>query len=193
MCFWKRTKHAIKCCVVWTVAFGMVGPWSTVRAEIQRSVTGTDDRPAAIADIKLGIGGSLTGQINTGDGTLRTGCLVTVSQGTELVAEIQTDAVGQFEVTGLQGGNYVVSSDGYSQAVRLWTTDSAPPIAATNLQLVSGGRLTRGQCCATDDGCTKSSCTGVGRGRRPLMPWIIAGGIAAAIAIPLALDDNDGS
>jgi len=184
MRFWKRMKRGLKCWAIWTAALGMVGPWSTVQA----TCAAANGSAATITDVELGTGGTLDGQISAVEDEPRTERLVTISRGDEVIAETLSDADGRFRVTGLKGGIYFVSSDGIGKYVRLWTADSAPPIAATNLELLQGDHVVRGQ------GCTDgASCTSSGSRCRPLLPWIIAGGVAAAIAIPLALDDDDGS
>jgi hypothetical protein len=92
--------------------------------------------------------------------------------------EIRTDKDGNFRVAKLRGGAYVVHVGDGVVPVRLWAEGTAPPAAQESLLMLNSTTTVRGQ----------------GGGLVGLLsnPWFIAAAVAAAIAIPIALDD-DGS
>jgi|GEM_PF-3631055 len=95
------------------------------------------------------------------------------------------------------------------QWVRVWDSPTAPPAANSRLLAVFDGSVIRGQCCASagmSPGCEQCGdcmdcCGGCGTGPRfgvgRLLqsaldnPWMVAAGTAAAIAIPIATNDDD--
>jgi hypothetical protein len=91
-----------------------------------------------------------------------------------------------------QGGLYQLVSGRHAAHVRCWTASSAPPHAQNQVQFIQG-RVERGQGC-TDTSCTTPGCDPCGGGGVCgflMNPLVIGTAIAAAIAIPLALDDDD--
>jgi hypothetical protein len=79
---------------------------------------------------------------------------------------------------------------------RLWAPGSAPPHAQQAVVLVGNETVVRGQSpsCGRCGHCRH--CCGAGRGAGPLgrlvrNPWVIAGLIGAAVAIPIATDNDD--
>jgi hypothetical protein len=65
---------------------------------------------------------------------------------------------------------------------RLWAEQTAPPAANDGVLVVHG-----------DDAVRGNSCNPCGGGLLGVLanPWVLAAIVAAAIAIPLALDDDD--
>jgi len=152
-------------------------------------------------DVTLHPGGVLLGQaVDTQGGALMNTSVV-LKSGSKEVARVQTDRAGKFAVQGLQGGVYEVDSVGQRSVYRLWAPNTAPPAAQKGVMLVSGNSFVRGQGC----GCGVVDCggacgAGVSGGTMQGIgawlaqhPFLTAGTIAAAIAIPLALDDDDSS
>ena len=101
-----------------------------------------------------------------------------------LVAQAVTDANGHFVAHKLTGGVYTVQTLGNVEHYRVWTNEAAPPSALNDLN-ISGGEIVRGQYDYDD----------VPSGRWGILahPWLIGLGVAAAIAIPLALDNDSAS
>ncbi len=98
----------------------------------------------------------------------------------ELIARTQTDAHGRFHFASLKGGAYTISTKSGQTYYRAWSQNTAPPSVTKRVLIVENkGEVIRGQ------GRIKSFFTN---------PWALGGITAAAIAIPLALDeDDDGS
>lgn len=130
------------------------------------------------------------------------------AKGGSLVAK--TDARGAFKFAMSEPGLYALQAEGTrSQFVRVWDKRVAPPTAKQKLLVVLDGTVIRGQCCDNPSGiacdgcgdcgdCCGGSCGnapqfGVGRLVQGALdnPWLVAAGTAAAIAVPLATDDDD--
>jgi hypothetical protein len=139
--------------------------------------------PAAggIADVALQGGGTMVGAVYSAAGLPQSGTLVSVqSNGTE-VARTTTDEHGRFVAQGLKGGVYqVVTTDGM-MTYRAWSEGTAPP-AAQPAALVVTGDVARGL--GHQHG---------GLGAWLSNPWVLAAIVATAIAVPIALNDDDSS
>ncbi len=166
---------------------------------------------AAVRDVALHEGGVLLGQVVDAQGAAKVAVPVSVVLTGKEIARVKTDAAGKFAVPNLRGGVYEINSAGHRGVYRLWSPQTAPPAAGKGLMLVSESDLVRGQDCGSGvpgcgDGCSTGSngrADGYGRAggyrRGGVFGWmadhpiITAGSIAAAIAIPLAVDDDDPS
>ncbi len=136
--------------------------------------------PAALADVALGGGGVLRGQVVDPQGNLLAHCEVLVRQQDRAIAVTRTDADGRFAISGLAGGVYQIAAAESVAVFRFWAPGTAPPAAQAAALIVAGnGGLVRGQ--------------GPGSGVRRFFssPWVLAGLLAAAIATPIALSNRD--
>ncbi len=148
-----------------------------------------------ILDISLQTGGVLSGQVADAVGNGHAGVPVAVLAGGNEIGRSTTDEVGKFQIAGLRGGVVTVAAAGTQGNCRLWSPGTAPPAAQQGLLVVSQDQITCGQNCGSCVGCG-SGVRGVGHGGGLLgimldHPLMTAGVIGAAIAIPLALDDDD--
>lgn len=142
-----------------------------------------DARPAAsnrapVRDIALAPNGQLRGHVIDAQGNGLAGQSVWLLNAERVLGETKTDAQGQFQFANVNGGMYEVRTREGQSFYRAWTPNTAPP-AATKNALVVESKVARGQ-----------------MGGGPIMrtlgnPWVLGGIVAAAIAIPLALDDDD--
>ena len=133
----------------------------------------------------------------------------------------KSDAAGRFAFQGVGTGVYALlgkkhpnkvaqlqNGNTQLQWVRVWDSPIAPPTANSRLLAVVDGSVIRGQCCASAGispgceqcgdcmdccGCGSGSRFGVGRLVQAALdnPWMVAAGTAAAIAIPIAANDDD--
>jgi hypothetical protein len=146
---------------------------------VASSTRATESPRGAIRDIALGHAGELRGQVLDIQGQARPQLPVLIVRQGEEIARTQTDQQGRFVVPGLNGGLYEVHTPIGSSVYRAWTAGTAPPAAVTEAMVIPDESLIRGQM----------------RGGQALSwlanPWVLAGIVAAAIAIPLALDDDD--
>lgn len=154
---------------VMMAAVGMLTP-SWARAEVINNAKQQD----AVLDVALR-DGKLIGQVLNAQGAPIRGEVVSVRKDGREVARAKTDEVGRYSVAGLNTGVYqVVTSDG-GAAYRVWTAQAAPPSAQPGALMIIGQPV-RGQ---------------LGAGGLLCNPWVLGGIAAAAIIIPLALDDDD--
>jgi len=133
----------------------------------------------AIRDIALQTGGAMHGQVVDAQGNPCGQVAVRVVRTADPtpLAIAQTDSQGRFAVTGLSGGLYRVETPAGAAMYRLWAPNTAPPSATASALVVQGDPTMRG------------NLGGLG-----WFGWTLIGlGVAAAIAIPLALDDDDAS
>lgn len=103
---------------------------------------------------------------------------VVIGQNGKPVLELRTDADGRFAAEGLKPGVYQVVSHGGVNNYRVWEEEAAPAVAKRGVIHTVDPEVARG---ARNGGL-------LGVLANPLVLALI---IAAAIAIPLALDDDD--
>jgi hypothetical protein len=149
--------------------------------------------PQSVAkDVELRSGGVLVGQVMDQQGAAKAGTVVSIWQAEREVVSTQTDANGIFAAQGLRGGVYQVLTPEGQALCRFWAPETAPPAATDAVVLVTGQELVRGQWAAP-------TTMGASYGGRWLdwvrsHPYITAGIVAAAIAVPIAVaatDDDD--
>jgi hypothetical protein len=168
---------------------GLVVPEQLVRAAGPAAAVMTERLPAApqavpvapaaptIGDVALASGGVFAGQVVDAEGRPQADTVVAVFQQQQVVATVLADQQGQFSIRGLQGGMYQVTAGSKMTNYRLWAADTAPPTAQRSALLVSGQDVVRGQ--------------GSSRLRYWLTnPWVLAVGVATAIAVPIALSNR---
>jgi Carboxypeptidase regulatory-like domain len=141
----------------------------------------TESAPAAaptapeISDIALAAGGEFSGQVVDTAGRPQAASAVMLLQQQHVVATTTTNQDGRFSIRGLQGGMYQVVSGENMKNYRLWAADTAPPTAQKSAMLVSSSQVVRGQS---------------GWKRWVFNPWVLAVGVATAIAVPIALSNR---
>lgn len=137
-------------------------------------------------DVVLHEQGTLLGRVVDGQGKALANAPVSLMTGGKEVARVVSDESGRFEAKGLKGGVYHVASTGHQGVYRVWTPQTAPPVAAKGLSIVSQPDVVRGQY-GPGPG-NPFSAAGQWIAEHPI---ITAGAVAAAIAIPIAVDDDD--
>jgi hypothetical protein len=130
----------------------------------------------AVVDIALADGGVLHGQVVDLQGSGVTGAPVAVKTQNRDVATAITTADGHFSVTGLRGGVYQVAAGQDQGVYRLWSAGTAPP-SAQNKAIIY----------------TQNGTENAGGGWKMLLtnPIVIAGVVATAVAVPLALSHHN--
>ena len=138
---------------------------------------------AAVRDVALQSPGVLHGQLVNAQGAPQAGAEVAAVQEGNAVAVARTDQAGRFMLANLSGGVYELRTQTASGVYRLWAPRTAPPAAQDGVLMVSGENVVRG---------FGGQNGGLGFLANPL---VLAGIVAAAIAIPLAIanDDDDAS
>ncbi len=131
-------------------------------------------------DVALRTGGLLVGQVVDQQGVAKAGTPVSIQFAGKEVVQTTTDANGVFAAKGLRGGQYQLVTPQGGTVCRLWAADTAPPSAKPAALVVSGNEVVRGQ------GPMNSWV-----GWMKQHPYLTAGTVTAAIAIPLALAEDD--
>lgn len=141
-----------------------------------------------IRDVELNPGGLLVGRLLDASSRPVANAPVSVLAGERCIARTGTDESGVFAVIGLRGGVHQVRAANTAGLYRLWAADTAPPQAPASVELVSDESVIRGQWGPPPgNGFLKQAKV------MATNPFVIGGVIAAAVAIPLALaDDDDG-
>lgn len=132
-----------------------------------------EGRTPASMDVALHEGGRLFGQVVDAQGIPLVRAPVRLRQLDQEVAVTRTDRYGYFQVQGLRGGTYQIVAGPANGVYRLWAPRTAPPAAQPGALVVAGGQQVLGQ-------------------NGPLghlfgNPWIVAGLVATAIAVPVAI------
>ncbi len=130
-----------------------------------------------VVDVALNDGGVLQGQVVDLQGSGVAGVPVSVTAQDQKVVNTTTAEGGRFSVKGLRGGVYKLVA-GHGQGVyRMWAANTAPPSAQRNaiVYTQNGG--------------------GGGGGLKMFLsnPIVIAGLVATAIAVPVALANSGSS
>jgi hypothetical protein len=144
-------------------------------------------KPPVIRDVELEYGGLLIGRLVDANGRPQCDTHVSVVTSGKTLATTRSDAEGVFAVSKLRGGVHEIRTAENVQVCRLWAHDTAPPRVPKSIDVVSNGDVVRGQ-------------YGPPPGNRFIKkakvwatnPFIVGGVVAAAVAIPVALSDNDG-
>jgi hypothetical protein len=140
-----------------------------------------------VRDVELGFGGLLIGRLLDANGRPIADSEVSILTGDKPLAETRTDVEGVFAVSNLRGGVHKITTADSVQLCRLWVPGTAPPQASKSIDIIGNSTIIRGQ-------------YGPPPGNRLLKkakvwatnPFIVGGVVAAAVAIPVALSDNDG-
>ena len=127
-------------------------------------------------DVALSPDGSLRGQAVNGQGRPVPLTRISLQQNDREVATTAADRNGHFLLPGLRDGTYQLVAGQANVTCRLWQAKMAPPSATRAALIVVDGRQVLAQ-------------------QGPLgywlsNPWIVAGLVAAAVAIPVAIHNN---
>lgn len=173
------------------VAQRMAAALACVGMMIQPALAGSPVAAPAIADIALSEGGVFAGKLVNAQGAPIAKTAVSLQQAGEEVAATVTDEEGVFAVQGLRGGLYQVVSEGGVVSYRLWAANTAPPAANQSALIVTGDAILNGQYCGPACPPSGGRVGGGALGWVREHPLLVAAGIATAIAVPLALADDD--
>jgi hypothetical protein len=173
-------------------AAAMTAPHNVRAADFGLPTAALEAPAMRVADVALGADGSLNGQVMTLQGQPLANQPVVITS-TRQQAATTTDAKGQFRFAGLRGGAYAVHIGQQTHMCRAWKAGTAPPSATRGLMVVQGHETALGQFCGTPVECGTPVTGGVFAGAREALrnPLVIGGIVAAAIAIPVAVNNSD--
>jgi len=145
------------------------------------------DQASAVTDVTLHKspqGNVLIGQVQDQQGAAQANVpVVLYGTGRNFPVEGKTDRNGFFSFSNLSGGAYQVTAAGGVGAYRAWTPGTAPPSAQPGALVVAGQDLVRGQCHPV-----RHTCGGLKFWL--CHPVVIAGIVATAVAIPVAIHNG---
>lgn len=137
------------------------------------------------SDVALHQGGLLVGQVINEQGLAQPGINVSIRQANHEVVRTATDNNGVFAAQGLRGGQYQLVTERGQSLCRFWAAETAPPSAVPMASIVDGQDVVRAQF-----GYPGNSYVGDWVEWMKCHPYLTAGAVAAAIAIPIALSDS---
>lgn len=162
-------------------------------ADLPTKLPTTRNVEKSVLDLAMSPGGALVGQLVDGQGKPLSERTVSVLQEGEIAITATTNASGRFDFLGLRGGSYHLLDGKNVYDCRLWAAGTAPPAAAKQLLLVDGPVARANDCCPGGLAHVARHNPGGAIMHTLSNPWVVGGLIAAAIAIPLALDDDSAS
>jgi len=164
-----KTKKIICLSMAWLAAFGICLP---------QVVLAVEPTPP-VEDVALAEGGVLHGKVVDLQGGGVGGVSGSVKSQNREVVRTTTNTDGSFAVKGLNDGVYQLSASDGQGVYRLWSAKKAPPVARNGAIVYTQGN------------CNGDNCGGCG-GLKMLLanPIVIAGLVATAIAVPVALANS---
>lgn len=165
-----KTRRIVNRVLVWLAAIGFLLP--------QPMLAATPSPGSPVVDVALREGGLLVGQVVDEQGVGLGNVPVSLrQQDRELVAG-KTNHDGTFGFKGLRGGVYQIVADQGHGVYRVWTVGTAPPAAQDGALVVSGNPVVRGQECRSGFAAFITN------------PLVVAGVVATAIAVPVAIHNS---
>jgi len=128
-----------------------------------------------VYDVRLGEDGSFSGQLLDPSGRPLAGQTVLLTQAGKTLAQSRSGDRGEFSFDQVRAGVYQVTIGASAVACRVWTQQAAPPVATSQLAVVTHPDVIRGQ---QPISALFSN---------PLFVGLI---VAAAIAIPVAIHNS---
>ncbi len=176
-------KALLKVLMVFLVANPLVaaGPLADEQepAPTQERLTSTD--------VALTSNGLLAGQVYNAKGQAMPGAQVLLFDATGQAIKGVTNERGQFAYAGVSSGVYYLQAGGQVQVARVWPSNIAPPSAKSGVLLIGDPEVVRGQY-HPPSGFNAF----VAKSKRVMTnPLAVAGVVATAVAIPVAIHNAD--
>lgn len=159
-----RTQVVAMVCISLLVSQSMV-----LAADMNRQIT---------TDVALAAHGTVVGQVVDQQGIGIPSAQVVVRQNDRELIGTVADRTGKFAVSGLRSGTYQLAAANGQANVRLWTANAAPPVAKSQVMIVSG----------SDQVVRANLGDGLGAW---VLPALACGGIIAGVAV--ATSNNSSS
>jgi hypothetical protein len=175
-----RRSTGLKGVAIALACLGLLTPEALVAAAEPQEASSATPAAIPVLDIALGPGQTLRGTVVDPAGAPVAGAPVVLLNGSRRTASTETDPDGRFVFASVRGGVYVVEAAGSARICRAWAPRTAPPAANPALLMVADGLLVRGRGPLRD--CQGRIYTWISE--HPLLTYA---GIAAAIAVPVAI------
>jgi len=162
-------------------------PVATTNSQIQNQRLGAFADVSASADVSLSAEGFLAGQVVDAQGQPMRAAEVRLHDAHGKVIIAKTNSRGQFAYRDVPRGVYHLQSGDHVRVTRVWPRTVAPPSAQRSVLLVGQSDAIRGQYCPPS-----KMNTFVQHSKRILTnPLAVAGIVATAVAIPVAVHNSD--
>jgi hypothetical protein len=168
----------------------------------------------AVIDVALAEGGALVGQVVDAQGAPIVAAAVSVRSAGRDILQVRTNSRGEFAAAGLKGGVYEVVAGRHHGVYRLWAPGTAPPSANRGVMAVSGEVIRAQYAPPSPEAVLQTPIPGYietiphMQGAGPVRPagpgplhksvhwmkshpWLTAGVVATAIAVPVAVSETD--
>ncbi|HYW79038.1 MAG TPA: carboxypeptidase-like regulatory domain-containing protein [Thermoguttaceae bacterium] len=144
----------------------------------QLAFASTPQTATPVTDVQLREGNVLIGKVITPENAAVADTQVTLLSAGQKIAQGKTDTNGYFAFSGVRTGLYQVAAADGQGTYRLWSERTAPPKVQQGALVYAGTQTVRGQ-------------SGF-RGVRNFLanPIVIAGIVATAIAVPVAIHNS---
>ena len=109
-----------------------------------KPITKPITKPTAI-DLCVPTGTSIKGRLVTPRGTPVGSANVVIQRGSEPVVTVSTDPEGCFAILALEPGAYTLTDGTWVQPIRIWAEGTAPPVAKTEMLVVTQEPIVAGQ------------------------------------------------
>ncbi|GEM_PF-2128390 len=185
------------------MSFALVCPQAVQAAQTKVMTVNGVQVSTSVKDLTLQ-SGAIKGALVDPNGKPVKGMVAVIAQRGKTLSVQTSNAEGQYEFANLQPGVYQVATHAGIQTYRVWNAGNAPAGADLGIIQVVNEDVVRGACGCTEPSCDGGcdACDGPGGAAggflskclaNPNVVLLGAVAVAAAIAIPLALDDDDAS
>ena len=169
-----------------TVCLAVCLVLSPVMAQERHEKT-KSDVSLKLKDVALNSKGELHGQLVSPSGKPESSAEVKLHSSSDKkkpATKVKTDKDGRFIIRGLRRGPCMLTVNDQSYAFRVWPEKQAPPKSIRTVALVAANVEVRGQ---YEDAGASNSIWGMSTGAKLAVGVVIA----TAIAVPVALSDDD--
>lgn len=173
--------------LTWMLVVTVAAAPTLVQAQ---STTPASPSNLQLKNVELSEDGQLHGQVLTqsGVGGIATVNVHATRDGKTAAQALQTTETGEFTIKGLKTGTCVFTIGDDTFACRVWNHGMAPPKSLQAIAVVPTSGVVLGQNCDT---CQKPGLRGKLACMSGTQKALLVGIVAAAIIIPIALDDDD--
>ncbi len=172
-----KLSRCMSSCLVALACIGVAFPQLAVAANPSGSAPAAQIK-VQTRDAVLGKDGMLRGQVVNQQGVALAATPIALTQNGQIVAAVQTDAKGNFELAQVRGGMYQLHTAGGVGSYRVWANGTAPPSANQQVLFVHDEAVALGQ---------------LGGGLMGFLanPWVIGAVVATAVAVPVVVHNSD--
>ena len=178
--------------ITWMVIFAITTAPAVSSADgiTHRSAGQRNHAKLELRNVELTKSGELQGQVLNESGIPISGVAISVQsqQKARTIAKtVRTGDEGRFVISGLRGGQCIFNVGSETFACRVWANNTAPPKSLSSVTIVPSADVVLGNNC---NECQPRSCADRLRCMTGTQKAVLVGIVAAAIVLPIALDDD---